>query len=279
MRVIHLKRTFLLPTETFVYTQLSHLPEDKAVVLARDAGELDRFPGVSLHSFSFEPQNFRKGWSDINYHGLRRMTRFEQDFYIHKICELQPDLLHAHFAVDAAYFSKITGLLNLPLVVSCYGYDVSSFPTRYYGFGQRYLRSVWRNACLVLAMTDDMRQDILNLGCPDNKIRIHYHGINLSRFKFIERDRAKAFLRILFVGNLTDRKGVEDVLEAFAQIAAQYPEVQLRFVGNGQLRAKLEQQTISWDSENELLLQDLSDMRNYRRSLAQLIFFVTRAEC
>lgn len=252
MRVIHLKRTFLLPTETFVYTQLSQLPREKAIVLARDACELDRFLGVSLYSFSFTPQKFSKGWSNFNYRGLRRMTRFEQDFYIKKIYELQPDILHAHFAVDAAYFSNVTRQLDLPMVVSCYGYDVSSFPTRYFGLGSRYLQSAWQNARLILAMTEDMRQDLLKLGCPANKIRIHYHGINLSRFKYCERDSAEAPIRILFVGNLSDRKGVEDVLSAFARIASQYSGVQLRYVGSGQLRARLEQLTLSWGLEGRV---------------------------
>ena len=44
MRVIHLTRTFLTRNETFIYSQLSHLPPEKAVVLARDAQNQDRFP-------------------------------------------------------------------------------------------------------------------------------------------------------------------------------------------------------------------------------------------
>ena len=37
MNVVHLARTFLGRTETFIYSQLAHLSPEKAVALAREA--------------------------------------------------------------------------------------------------------------------------------------------------------------------------------------------------------------------------------------------------
>lgn len=252
MRVIHLRRTFLERTETFIYTQITHLPPEKAIVLARDVRHQDRFPGVNLRTFSLEPESWRKRWSGINYRVLRRMTNLERQFYLREIHALEPDLLHAHYAVDAAYFADVWRQIRRPLVVSCYGYDVSSFPKRYGGWGRHYLQPVWRYASLILAMSNDMREDLLRLGCPDEKIRVHYHGINLARFKYVERDLTTTPIRILSVGSLVDRKGGEDVLRAFAQIANQCPQVELRFVGTGPLRSKLEQMVQTWAIEKRV---------------------------
>ena len=252
MRVIHLKRAFLQPTETFIYTQLTHLPPEKAEVLARDLQDQDRFPGISSRIFSLEPENWYKRWSGINYRALRRMTHFERQFYLREIRVLKPDLLHAHYAVDAAYFAQVWRQIPWPLVVSCYGYDVSNFPNQYLGWGRRYLQPVWRYASLILAMSNDMREDLLRLGCPDEKIRLHYHGINLSRFRYVERDQSKTPVRILFVGSLFDHKGVDDVLLAFAQIANKCPQLELRFVGSGQQRPKLERLVYKWNLENRV---------------------------
>jgi colanic acid/amylovoran biosynthesis glycosyltransferase len=252
MRVIHLARTFLKRTETFIYTQLSHLPTEKAVALVRNMENQDRFPGVDVRAFSFEPVNWHKRWSGINYHMIRRMTNYERQFYLREIRTLEPDLFHAHFAVDAAYFANVWRPANRPLVVSCYGYDVSSFPNQYAGWGKHYLQPVWRYADLILAMSNDMREDLLRLGCPGEKIRIHYHGIDLTRFKYIERDTAIVPVRILYVGSLNDRKGVEDILLAFVQIASLRPQVELRFVGSGPLRPKLEKLARTWGGEDRI---------------------------
>jgi colanic acid/amylovoran biosynthesis glycosyltransferase len=241
MRVVHLSRTFLHPTETFVYTQLTHLPPEKAMVVARDGQHLDRFPGVNLRAFSLEPENWHTRWSNINYRALRRMSAYERQFFLRAVQALGPDILHAHFAVDAAYFIDIKRQARRPLVVSCYGYDVSSFLHRYLGWGRQYLRPVWRDADLILAMSQDMRGDLLHLGCPPEKIRVHYHGINLARFPSVERAFPSSSVRILFVGSLYARKGVEDVLRAFAELAGARPKADLRFVGQGPLYSNLKE--------------------------------------
>ena len=153
-------------------------------------------------AFGLEPDNWRKRWAESTIVYFRRMTNYERQFYLREIRALEPDLLHAHFAVDAAYFSGVWRPIHRPLVVSCYGYDVSSFPNRYLGWGRHYLRPVWRYASLILAMSNDMREDLLRIGCPDEKIRVHYHGIDLAQFKYVERDSTATPVRILFVGSL-----------------------------------------------------------------------------
>ena len=250
--MIHLSRTFFGRTETFIHSQMAHLSPEKAIALAREARNQDRFPDIDVCAFSLEPDNGRKRWAGIIYRVLRRMTNYERQFYLREIRALEPDLLHAHFAVDAAYFSGVWRQIHRPLVVSCYGYDVSSFPNRYLGWGRQYLLPVWRYASLILAMSNDMREDLLSIGCPDEKIRVHYHGIDLAEFKYVERDLAAAPVRILFVGSLRDRKGVEDVLSAFAQIAKQRPQLELRFAGSGPLRSKLEQLARTWGLDNRV---------------------------
>ncbi|MDH7603247.1 MAG: glycosyltransferase [Armatimonadota bacterium] len=222
------------------------------MVLTRELLNPELFPYANLKAFCLESPGWRKRWADLNYKTLRRMSAYERHFYERQIRDWGADLLHAHFAVDASYFIALKQRLRTPLVVSCYGYDVSSFPNRYFGLGWHYLQPVWRWADLVLAMSNDMRTDLVNLGCPSDKIKVHYHGIDLSRFGYIERPLTADKIRILFVGSLTERKGVNYVLQSFAQIADQRPQVELRFVGEGPLRSKLERSAQSLRLENRL---------------------------
>ena len=182
MRVAHLKRMYLLPTETFVYTQLRYAAPDQGHLICRDLDNVTMFPGVTFSAFQDTPLTWQRRWSDACYRTLRYMTAHERNFYLETIKGLGVDLLHAHYVVDAAYFIDVKRMSRLPLVVSCYGYDVSNFPNVLLGAGRRYLHPVWDNADLILAMSEDMRSDIVALGCPPEKVRVHYHGINLERF-------------------------------------------------------------------------------------------------
>lgn len=266
-------RTFLGRTETFIYSQLTHLPPEKAIALARDAQHQDRFPGVDFRAFSLEPENWCKHWSDVSYRVLRHMIRCERQFYLRETGILKPDLFHAHFAVDAAYFMDVLRSSNCPLVVSCYGYDVSSFPNRYMGWGRYYLHPVWKRADLVLAMSKDMSEDLVRLGCPDEKIRIHYYGIDLTRFEYVQRDSMATPVRILFVGSLSERKGVEDILRAFARIASRRSQVELRFVGSGPLRTTLEHLTRALDLETRVSFAGFVRHENLKDELSQAHIF------
>jgi glycosyltransferase involved in cell wall biosynthesis len=237
----HLVRTFIAPTETFIYTQLTHLRRHRAVVVSRDVENLDRFPGVEHVAFAQQARGVPRTISDLLYRRLRVQSAYERGFYEHAIASVRPTLIHLHYAVDAAYFAPVLRRVAGPVVVSCYGYDVSSFAQRYRGLGRRYLQACWPVADCVLAMSDDMRHDLIRLGCPPSKIRVHYHGVNLERFPYQPRPGAPDAVRILFVGSLGDeRKGVEDLIRSFAALREQRPGVELRIVGDGPLRPRYE---------------------------------------
>lgn len=245
MRVAQLKRRYLPRTETFVHMQVCALRRFEPSVLVRQTENLELFPGPMPVAFVDYGRGFKGRWADLSYRAARTMSVYERRFFEHALQSLHPQLLHAHFAVDAAYFLPVKRCFDLPLVVSCYGYDVSSFPNRYFGLGRHYLEPVWRQADLVLAMSRDMERDLLRLGCPAEKIRVHYYGVDLARFPFVERpvegsaDRRP--LRVTFVGSLgAERKGVDDLLRGFALAAGQYPDVELRIVGDGCFQSRYE---------------------------------------
>jgi glycosyltransferase involved in cell wall biosynthesis len=242
----HLLRTFIAPTETFIYTQLTHLRRHRAVVVSRDLANVERFPGVEHVAFAQKARGMPRRIADLLYGRLRMQSTYERGFFEQALASVDPTLIHLHYAVDAAYFAPVMRRTAAPVVVSCYGYDVSSFANRMHGLGRRYLQACWPVADCVLAMSRDMRDDLVRLGCPPAKIRVHYHGINLRRFAYQARTTSRDTIRILFVGSLGDeRKGVEDVLRAFAILRHERPDTELRIVGDGPFRSRYEALALS----------------------------------
>jgi len=244
-RVLHLIRNYLLRTETFIYSQVRETPAYRSFVMARNLREngADRCPLPDLQIYARDSSpGIGRSWASANYGLLKRMTRHETAFYLACIDRGRPDLIHAHYGPDARYFLPVLERLPQPAVVSFYGFDASSFPRRFRGFGGFYLKPMFHRVQRVLAMSEDMKADLVRIGCPADKIRIHYpNGVNLKVFSSFPRQAtAGRNAVILNVAALEERKGQEDLIKAFERVVRHFPSVELRIAGEGPLRSRLE---------------------------------------
>ena len=148
-------------------------------------------------------------------------------------------LLHFHYLTDARFLLGLQRRTGLPAIVSGYGYDVSSFPGQWHGLGRRYLRPIFARLDLVLAMSEDMRRDVLGLGCPEAKVAVHYYGSDTTRFRgFPEREpttRARN-RRSSPMGRLHAQKGQDLLLRALRRLDGRGRRFRIVFVGDGPLR-------------------------------------------
>ncbi len=93
----------------------------------------------------------------------------------------------------------------------------------------------------MLAVSEALKRDMIALGMPGDKIRVHYTGVALDQFKPLDRTTAKASLGvsgplIVCVGNLLERKGQRLVVEALSQIEG----ATLALIGHGPDRGMIE---------------------------------------
>ena len=178
----HLVRTYLPPTQTFVANQIAQLRRYRGVVVChhRTSSEYSFADGVAAHEEigaflrPLDAATDRFARTPIPA-CLRAMQRF--------VADQDAAVLHVHFLVNARTYRPLVRDPSRPTVVSAYGYDVSGFPRRLGGLGRRYLAPIFGDADCFLAMTADMRDDLIALGCPEDKIRVHYHGIDSRRFR------------------------------------------------------------------------------------------------
>lgn len=239
--VVHVTREALPSTQTFVLNQVSHLKRYRPVSVCERRGPLQLSGTETWSAVESAPRPLQ--WAEV---ALDKTLRTSLPSVVRArrryVGSLAPSVVHYHFLVNARSYVDVSKSANTPAIVSAYGYDVSSFPRRFFGLGRTYLARVFSELDLFLAMSEDMRNDLCELGCPQDRVRVHYHGIDTSRFAAPERRYdASRRLRVLCVGRLTPVKGQDRLVTALAHVRKRVDvPFELVLVGDGPLRGRIE---------------------------------------
>ncbi len=231
------RERLLAPSETFITDPAMHLRRYHPVLVGL------RRTRPSLHY----PQSeilLRNGddFIDKLAASLYRKLPMETDF-IRRLRAINPAIIHAHFAVDAIQALPIARRLDIPLVVSLHGFDVTSTDRalRISFAGRHYLRHrdrLFKQASAFVCVSRFIKNAALQAGFPESKLHVHYTGIDCERFRAVHVQRDPKL--ILFVGRLVEKKGCEYLLRAMALVQQHDPEAHLEIIGDGPLRPRLE---------------------------------------
>jgi glycosyltransferase involved in cell wall biosynthesis len=130
-------------------------------------------------------------------------------------------------------------------------------------------RFVLRKYARVVAVSDEVRQRLLQAGVRAEKIRMVRNGIDLRPFDGIlaalreERTPGRALV-VGLVGRLAWEKGVDLFLRAAAQVLVAVPQTRFVVVGEGPDREKLERLM------DELKIRESVEMLGHREEMASL---------
>ena len=163
-------------------------------------------------------------------------------FFHRRVNLTSPVLIHAHFAPDGAAALPLATALQVPLLVTLHGYDVTvrDANLRKTLAGKLYLRRrprLWEHASLFLCVSNFIRDQAIETGFPKDKLRVHFIGIDRQLFRATEGRPEKL---VLFVGRLVPKKGCIHLLRSMRRVQDQEPSARLVIIGDGPLRASLE---------------------------------------
>ncbi len=248
--VAHLVRGYLAHTETFIGNQLVALHDYSPVVLCHHLVDGHGYPQDNVASVISLLSPRSRIFDALVYRSMRVLTSTATNALARRAISWSARLFHFHYLVDARFFLSLKRHTGLPALVSAYGYDVSWFPKRYWGYGNRYLKPVFNEIELFIAMSQDMKQDMISIGCPEEKIIVHYYGTDAKLFACSERRYDdKDVVNILVCGTLEVKKAQHIVLEAL-RVVEQRSMAKRRFhvtlVGDGPMRSQLERQVTDY---------------------------------
>ena len=152
--------------------------------------------------------------------------------------------------VDAQFFypdgpaaARIAKALGLPLSIKARGSDIHLWGEK--PFALRQMLAAAAQAGGLLAVSEALKRDMVQLGMAAAKIAVHYTGLDHARFHPLPRAEARTAVNgivpadgplLVTVGNLIALKGQKFVIEALADL----PGVRLVLAGNGPDMAALQ---------------------------------------
>jgi len=154
-------------------------------------------------------------------------------------------LMHAHFAEAASSAVSISKALQIPFLFHLRGGAemMSDAELRKKAFQLPYLlwrQRLWERASMFLCVSNFIRDKALQAGFPAHKTRVHYTGIDMTRFRPSESPAEKDKNLVLYVGRLVAYKGADHLVRAMHTVRKTNPDAHLAVIGDGTLRPDLE---------------------------------------
>ena len=234
--VVHLTGQYLPLTENWLYhNQIKNLKRYDPIVIAQGTMNLDKFPTQNVYSIP-ERGYFLKIFNKIQ---IKLTGSYPTRHFEEVIKKNGIKLLHAHFGTEGYKYLKLKKNLNLPMITTFYGFDVSMM-SRIPCWKKNYAK-LFQEGNLFLTEGNNMKKELIKLGCPENKIIVQHLGVDLNKFYFKPRTLSDdSTIIILITGSFREKKGIPFAINAFAKVKKDHPGIQLRILGDGPMRAQIE---------------------------------------
>jgi teichuronic acid biosynthesis glycosyltransferase TuaC len=162
----------------------------------------------------------------------------EKDFSV-------PDLVHAfHTYIDGYGALKYCKKFNLPLIVTAHG--TIEREIFYWKNIKPKIMETFNYSTKILCVSNDLARKIEYMGIQKHKITVIPLGVSLERFNLEEKNEFKKVKKIekqkiiLFVGQLTEKKGLKSLIKASEIIFEKYGDkVKFIVVGEGIFRKEI----------------------------------------
>lgn len=180
------------------------------------------------------------------------------------------DILHGYFgppARRAALLRQIGAVDAGALVASFLGFDLNVLGQR---LGGQYYARIFERAERISVSSRFMLGKLLELGAPEERVVILPLGLPTSRFNFTARHAPQEGpVKVVTAARLTEVKGITYGLDAIALAKAKGAHVRWDILGDGPLRAELQEKASRLKLDDEVIFHGAQPMTYVRQLLDQ----------
>ncbi len=235
--------TFLKPEMLHIYRQVSGLREVDTFVIAKERKCEKKFPFDDVEIHRPVRSNFvRRFWLKYIRKEPAIVYRGEYGVLNRILAAREADMMHVYFGHTGVHLLPVLKRWPKPTVVSFHGMDVQPREDQP-GYIDR-LRDMLQFLPMVMARSESLKQRLIELGCPEEKIRLNRTAIPADEFPYIERAAPTTGdpWHLVQACRLIEKKGLDVTLRVFAAFAADHPGAKLTIAGDGPLREAIAKQ-------------------------------------
>jgi len=226
----HYISMYLPLTCVWIYNILIHCKDFSPIVLTRKILNEDHYETKWVTSLS--------QLNKIKYYYNFLVFKVKGYFplFFNKCKSEKVQILHTHFGYNSIKTVALKKKLHIPMVCSFYGNDVYLWTNE-----KKYcekLMSLFQSCELMLVLGPYMKNRLIELGCPEEKITIHHLGVDVDQIEYRQRTIENAPIRFLLASSFVDKKGVDIVLNALSILNGKI-DFSVDIIGDGPLKSDL----------------------------------------
>ena len=287
IKVLHLFNQYLPQTENWAYNLMANLPDSQIHIAAKNYLK-NNFYHQDLYFADnyfdeFDQMNRRLGKLSLS-NIFRKITIRVIPFLFGSVEQAfidygrknEIELIHAHFANVGWEFRKIAKKLNVPFVISFYGWDYEKLPYTQPAF-QNHFQQLFKMADAFICEGHHGASILEKYGCPKEKIFVVRLGVQPANIEIVKRVKSQNSLKLVQIASFTEKKGHQYAVEAVAKVIKKCPNIELTIIGNDNepmRREKVEQQIVSLGLERHVRILPPIDYKNLYKTLADYDVFI-----
>lgn len=173
------------------------------------------------------------------------------------VTKIRPDVIHAHWLIPQGFWAVVAKkLIKAPVVITAHGADVFSLRTPVVNKAKTWIMN---NADRIVTVSSSLAGVLRADTQSHRKLDVISMGVDAMLFSPEKKDQKireqygiyGPFL--LFVGRLTEKKGVRYLIDAMVPVTNEFPDVKLLIVGSGELELELRDQVRRHSLEERVL--------------------------
>ncbi|WP_298894556.1 glycosyltransferase [uncultured Psychroserpens sp.] len=250
-----------LYSETFIKAQKDKLDGDVFFYFGGKLPKHFEYKGevTSINSTVFDRISNKISASNFSLQEKKIISSLKQN---------QVELVLAQYGPTATKVARLCEYLKIPLITHFHGYDASMKSVI---ASNDFYKTVFQVSHYVIAVSNDMKQNLIEMGCPEHKVIYNPCAPDKS---FYNIDPLFTKQQFLAVGRFTDKKAPYYSILAFKSVVTQYPKATLLLAGSGPLLETCKNLVKAFSLENNVRFLGVISPEEFKTLLAESLAFV-----